>query len=107
MLARRKRKTRPAPEEGEEETDLAQYEHGEAAGDTVKPDLQAGMREMVLYDLAQGTADGISWSTAVFPTLARLAGLADDSLFSRLQLAGGRHCWRISRHRQLSKGATA
>jgi hypothetical protein len=84
MPARRKRKTRQAPEGGEEETELAQYEHGEAAGDTVAANLLAGMREMVFYALEPGTADRVSWSTAVFPTLASLAGLDEDSLFSRL-----------------------
>jgi hypothetical protein len=51
MPARRKRKTRQAPEGEEEETELAQYEHGEAAADAVAEDLQAGIREMVLYAL--------------------------------------------------------
>jgi hypothetical protein len=93
MPARRKRKTRQAPEGEEEETYLAQYEHRETAGDTVAADLQAGMREMVLYALEPGTADGVSWSTAVFPTLASLAGLDEDSLFS--QLPAGRRQARL------------
>jgi hypothetical protein len=35
----------------------------------------------VLYALEPGTAGRVAWSTAVFPTLATLVGLAEDSLF--------------------------
>ncbi len=86
MPARRKRKTRQAPEGEEEETELAQYEHGEAAADAVAEDLQAGIREMVLYALDPEIANRVSWSTANFPTLASLASLAGDDLFSRLPI---------------------
>jgi hypothetical protein len=63
--ARRKRKTRQAPEGEEVETGLAQYEHGEAAADTVAADLQAGIRG---YALEPETAVRVSWSTAIFLT---------------------------------------
>ncbi len=68
------------------ETELAQYEHGEVAADTVAADLQAGIREMVLYALEPETAVRVSWSTAIFPTLASLASLAEDDLFLRLPI---------------------
>jgi hypothetical protein len=86
MPARRRRKTRQAPEGEEVETELSQYEHGEVAADTVAADLQAGIREMVLYALEPETAVRVSWSTAIFPTLASLASLAEDDLFLRLPI---------------------
>ncbi len=42
------------------ETELAQYEHGEAAADAVAADLQAGIREMVLYALDPEIANRVS-----------------------------------------------
>jgi hypothetical protein len=69
------------------ETELAQYEHGEAAAaDAVEADLQAGVREMVLYALEPEIAIRVSWSTAIFSTLASLASLAEDDLFLRLPI---------------------
>ncbi len=64
------------------ETELATYEHGADAADAVAADIQAGVREMVLYALEPGAV--VLWSTAIFPTLARLDCLAEDQLFAGL-----------------------
>ena len=85
MAARRKRVTRQAEEGEEEETVLAIYEHGAEAADDVAADLQNGVREMVLFALEPGTVGRLSWSTAGFPTLASLDGLAEDQLFASLE----------------------
>ena len=80
MPARRKR--RQAEEAEEAETALAIYEHGQSAADDVAADIQAGVREMVVYALEPDVAERVRWSTAVFPTLASLEGLEVDGLFA-------------------------
>ena len=107
MPARQKRKNRQAQEGGEVETELAQYEHGEAAADTVAADLQARMREMVLYALEPETAVRDSWSTQFFQRSRVWRASLRMICFCGYRSTGSGRCWRISSSKHQSKGGMA
>ncbi len=107
MPARRKRKTRQAPEGEEVDTELAQYEHGEAAADAVAVDLQAGIREMVLYALDPEIANRVSWSRPIFRRSRVLRASPRMICFRGCRLIDSGGCWRISRSKRQLKGGMA